>query len=41
MLISIEDTYTNGRIELKESPPVNTFSRVFVSFLEEEKEDVP
>lgn len=40
MLVTIEGTYSNGRIELKETPPVAATSRVIVTFLAERQEDV-
>ena len=33
MLVTIEGTYSNGRVELKETPPVDATSRVIVTFL--------
>ena len=38
MLTTIEGYYDNGKIALKEEPPVHTKTGVIVTFLPEEKE---
>ena len=34
MLLTVEGTYSNGRVELREEPPVQVDARVIVTFLE-------
>ena len=40
MLFAIEAYYDNGEIVLKEQPPVNTKTRVLVTFLPAESESL-
>jgi hypothetical protein len=34
MLVSLEGVYSEGRVELKEKPPVEATSRVIVTFID-------
>ncbi|WP_353717319.1 hypothetical protein [Dyadobacter sp. 676] len=37
MLTTVEGVYENGKVILKESPPVKTASKVLVTFMTEDK----